>query len=84
MTSARFLLAGCALLSSPALAQQPTDIIPPDLAVQYKDFDSDPAFAMNARGLEDAFLRSLGYASKQSHVAQRDLLATDPSGVGDT
>jgi len=33
-----------------------------NLAVQYKDFDSDPAAAADAHRLEDAFMASLGYA----------------------
>jgi len=33
-----------------------------NLAVQYKDFDSDPADAADAHRLEDAFMVSLGYA----------------------
>lgn len=32
-----------------------------NLTVQYKDFDSDPAFAANAHQVEDSFLESLRY-----------------------
>lgn len=32
-----------------------------NLTVQYKNFDSDPAFAANAHQFEDSFLESLGY-----------------------
>jgi len=35
-----------------------------NIKVQYKDFDSDPAFVADARNKEDNFLRALGYISR--------------------
>jgi acetyl esterase/lipase len=55
--SARRSAARCELHVYPGVGH----LLTRNLAVQYKDFDSDPADATDAHRLEDAFMASLGY-----------------------